>query len=461
MNEKYQLSESSPIRLERISRADLFEHTGAANLVVDTDTTILAVNARFETVTGYSRSEVEGTLSWRELVHPEDRERMEEYHRLRRVDPELVPANYEFRFITSGGQVRWGLLTGATLAEDSRTFLSVVDITELKEKESALGRAEELYREIVQNQTELMSRFSPDFTLTFVNDAYCRYFGETREQLIGSSFVHQVLPGDLAARKAYFASLTPERPEDEMEERAILPSGEVRWQHWHYRGIFDEKGNLIEIQSIGRDITDLYLTRERLDSTIEKLKNSFARAVEMAGKIIEVRDPFTAGHQRRVARIAKEIATTLGLPENEVTAIELAALAHDVGKIHVPSEILSKPGVLQPTEWSIIRQHPVYSAEILKTLETPWELAEIALQHHERYDGSGYPQRLSGEEIRVEARVISVADMIEAMSSHRPYRPGMGIERALEEVEAGRGIIFDPAAADAALYIFRKKGFEI
>ena len=461
MNEKYQLSESSPIRLERISRADLFEHSGAANLVVDTDTTILAVNARFETVTGYSRSEVEGTLSWRELVHPEDRERMEEYHRLLRVDPELVPANYEYRFITSGGQVRWGLLTGATLAEDSRTFLSVVDITELKEKESALGRAEELYREIVQNQTELMSRFSPDFTLTFVNDAYCRYFGETREQLIGSSFVHHVLPGDLAARKAYFASLTPERPEDEMEERAILPSGEVRWQHWHDRGIFDEKGNLIEIQCIRRDITDLYLTRERLDSTIEKLKNSFARAVEMAGKIIEVRDPFTAGHQRRVARIAKEIATTLGLPENEVTAIELAALAHDVGKIHVPSEILSKPGVLQPTEWSIIRQHPVYSAEILKTLETPWELAEIALQHHERYDGSGYPQRLSGEEIRVEARVISVADMIEAMSSHRPYRPGMGIERALEEVEAGRGIIFDPAAADAALYIFRKKGFEI
>jgi HD-GYP domain-containing protein (c-di-GMP phosphodiesterase class II) len=117
--------------------------------------------------------------------------------------------------------------------------------------------------------------------------------------------------------------------------------------------------------------------------------------------------------------------------------------------------------VLQPTEWSIIRQHPVYSAEILKTLETPWELAEIALQHHERYDGSGYPQRLSGEEIRVEARVISVADMIEAMSSHRPYRPGVGVERALEEVEAGRGIIFDPAAADAALYIFRKKGFEI
>jgi PAS domain S-box-containing protein len=120
MNEKYQLSESSPIRLERISRADLFEHSGAANLIVDTDTTILAVNARFETVTGYSRSEIEGTLSWRELVHPEDRERMEEYHRLRRVDPELVPANYEYRFITSGGQVRWGLLTGATLAEDYR-----------------------------------------------------------------------------------------------------------------------------------------------------------------------------------------------------------------------------------------------------------------------------------------------------------------------------------------------------
>ncbi|HPQ78305.1 MAG TPA: PAS domain S-box protein [Synergistales bacterium] len=461
MTDKDQLYDSSPIRLEGISRADLFEHSGAANLIVDTDTTILAVNVMFETVTGYSRSEVEGTLSWRDLVHPEDRERMEEYHRLRRVDPELVPANYEYRFITSVGQVRWGLLTGATLADDSRTLLSVVDITELKEKESALGRAEELYRGIVQTQTELISRFTPDFTLTFVNDAYCRYFGETREQLVGSSFVHHVLPEDLADQRAYFALLTPERPENEMEERAILSSGEVRWQRWHDRGIFDEKGNLIEIQSIGRDITDLYLTREKLDSTIEKLKNSFARAIEMAGKIIEVRDPFTAGHQRRVARIAKEMASTLGLSRNEVTAIELAALAHDVGKIHVPSEILSKPGVLQPTEWSIIRQHPVYSAEILKTLVTPWELADIALQHHERYDGSGYPQGLSGQEIRIEARVISVADVIEAMSSHRPYRPGVGIEKALEEVEAGRGTLFDPAAADSALYIFRKKGFEI
>lgn len=456
------LSSERPGIMEGISRSDLFEHSGAANMIVAFDTTLVAVNAKFEEMTGYSRKEVEGRMSWTRLVHPDDLKKMLEYHRLRRENPSLVPGNYEYRFIDSGGGIRWGLLTGATLANGSKTLISVVDVTELKEKQFDLERTEELYENIVQTQSELIVRFTPDFVFTFVNDAYCRYYDESREELLGSPLLlKHSPPGEVEKQKKYFRSLSTDRPVSEVVEMNVTASGEVRWQHWTDRAFFDRQGNLVEIQSIGRDITDLHLTSEKLESTVEKLKNSFSLAIEMAGKIIEVRDPFTAGHQRRVAKIAGAMARALGLSEDEIIATELASLAHDVGKIHVPSEILSKPGVLQSAEWAIIRQHPVYSSEILRTIETPWDLAEIALQHHERYDGSGYPEGLSGEDIRIEARVLAVADVIEAMSSHRPYRPLVGIDLALEEIEEGRGTRYDPAAADVALYIFRKKGFEI
>ncbi len=447
--------------MEGISRSDIFEHSGAANMIVAFDTTLLAVNAKFEEMTGYSRKEAEGRMSWTKLVHPDDLGMMQEYHRLRRENPSLVPGKYEYRFIASDGGIRWGLLTGATLANGSRTLISVVDITELKKKQFALEMAEELYENIVENQTELIMRFTPDLVRTFVNDAYCRHYGKARESLLGRSFIDHAIAEDVEKQKKYFRNITPGSPIRETKERMVLPSGEIRWQHWLDRGIFDREGNLVEIQSIGRDITELQEARNTIDASIERLKNSFSLAIEMAGKIIEVRDPFTAGHQRRVAKIAGAMARALGLSVDEITATELASLAHDVGKIHVPSEILSKPGILQSAEWAIIRQHPVYSAEILRTLETPWDLAEIALQHHERHDGSGYPEGLSGEDIRIEARVLSVADVIEAMSSHRPYRPVVGIDLALEEIETGRGTRYDPASADVALYIFRKKGFEI
>lgn len=451
--------DSSP--LEGIPGRTIFEHSGALNMLVASDTILLAVNGRFEEITGYAREEVEGKMSWTKIVHPDDLEMMLNNHRLRREKPELVPQNYEFRYITSSGKIRWGMLTGATLANGSNSLISVVDFTPLKEKESELFRAENLYKDIVQTQSELIERFTPDLVLTFVNDAYCRYFEESKEQLLGKPFTHHTLPKDLENQKKYFNMLTPQHPRSQVEEEAILPSGEIRWQYWEDLGIFDGTGKLVEIQSIGRDITDLFKTREKLDETIDKLRHSFGLSIEMAGKIIEIRDPFTAGHQRSVARVASAIANLMGLNSDEITAIELASLAHDVGKIHVPGEILSKPGVLQPVEWAIIRQHPMDSSEILKTLETPWDLASIALQHHERYDGSGYPHGLSGDEIRIEARVLAVADVIEAMSSHRPYRSGFGIDIALEEIEAGRGKKYDPDVADAALIIFREEGFEI
>ncbi len=176
---------------------------------------------------------------------------------------------------------------------------------------------------------------------------------------------------------------------------------------------------------------------------------------------MESRDPYTAGHQRRVAELAKAIASEMGLPAHTVEGIHFGALIHDIGKIQVPSELLSKPTKLSKLEFELIKTHPQAGYEIIKGVEFPWPIALMALQHHERLDGSGYPQGLKGEAIALEARIIAVADVVEAMSSHRPYRPGLGIEAALKEIEDKRGKWFDARAVDCCVRLFRTKGYSL
>jgi len=171
--------------------------------------------------------------------------------------------------------------------------------------------------------------------------------------------------------------------------------------------------------------------------------------------IVEIRDPYTAGHQRRVAELAQALAERLELGERRSEGVYMAALIHDIGKIHVPSEILSKPGRLSDLEYALIKTHPAVGAEALQMVPFPWPLQEMIRQHHERSDGSGYPRGLSGDEILMEARILCVADVVEAMQSHRPYRPALGQDVALEEVRRGSGKTFDGAVVEACLGLFQ------
>jgi PAS domain S-box-containing protein/putative nucleotidyltransferase with HDIG domain len=196
-----------------------------------------------------------------------------------------------------------------------------------------------------------------------------------------------------------------------------------------------------------------------LNRTVATLKKSWEQTVRVLAAITEVRDPYTSGHQRRVARLAAAIAGELGMDKKKVRQVELAAMIHDIGKIEIPSEILSKPGRLSDIEYRLIQTHPAAGHRILQTIEVPWALAEIIHQHHERMDGSGYPRGLPGSEILMEARIIAVADTVEAMSSHRPYRAGKGIDAALGEVTSQRGRGFDRDVVDACLRLFREKEF--
>lgn len=210
---------------------------------------------------------------------------------------------------------------------------------------------------------------------------------------------------------------------------------------------------------IFRDITRRKLAEVELKKSWERLQKALAGTVQAIALTIELRDPYTAGHQRRVGRLSGAIAKEMGLPQDQVEGIRMAGDIHDIGKIYVPAEILSKPGQITEIEHSIINNHAQVGYDILKSIEFPWPVAQIVFQHHEKMDGSGYPSRLAGDEILLEARIISVADVVEAMSSHRPYRPSCGIDKALEEIIKNRGRFYDPAAVDICVRLFREKRF--
>lgn len=207
-------------------------------------------------------------------------------------------------------------------------------------------------------------------------------------------------------------------------------------------------------------IVGLRISKLQEQST-ERLLHSLEGTITAMAATVEMRDPYTAGHQRRVAALARDIARQMELPDEDIHGIYLAAVIHDLGKIGIPAEILAKPGKLNKLEYEIIQAHPQKGYDILKPIDFPWPIAQMVYQHHEHLDGSGYPNGLKEKEILLGARIIAVADTVEAMSSHRPYRPGFGIGAALDEIERTRGMWYDSAVVDACLKLFREHGYKL
>jgi PAS domain S-box-containing protein/putative nucleotidyltransferase with HDIG domain len=210
-----------------------------------------------------------------------------------------------------------------------------------------------------------------------------------------------------------------------------------------------------------RDITERKKAEEKLQQTLESLRKAVGTTVQVLVSAVESRDSYTAGHQSRSADMACAIATEMGLAQEKIEGIRMAGIIHDIGKLSIPAEILSKPTKLTEIEFALIKEHARSGYEMLKDVESPWPLAEIVYQHHERMNGSGYPRNLKGDEIIMESQILAVADVVEAMASHRPYRPTLGIKAALEEIEKNRGILYDNAVADACLKLFREKGYQL
>ena len=287
-------------------------------------------------------------------------------------------------------------------------------------------------------------------------------FGCLKEQILGHSLLE-------------FSP--PQQPNGKDSKEEILEKGELalsgkpqffEWKHRRHDGsLFDAEvsfnrigvGDDVFLQGIVRDITDRKLAERKLEGTLEDLRKAMGATIQAITHVVETRDPYTAGHQRRVADLARTIATEMNLPHNKVEGIRMAGVIHDIGKISVPAEILSKPGKLTYKEFELIKDHPQTGYDILRDVEFPWPIATIILQHHEKMDGSGYPQGLKGDEICLEARIIAVADVVEAIASHRPYRPANGIDAALVEIEKNKGIFYDAEVVGACLRIVKEKRF--
>jgi HD-GYP domain-containing protein (c-di-GMP phosphodiesterase class II) len=208
-----------------------------------------------------------------------------------------------------------------------------------------------------------------------------------------------------------------------------------------------------------RDINERVKSEERLDESFKQLRKAMGGVIQAMAQTVETRDPYTAGHQRRVADLARSIGEKMQLPSDKIEGIRMAGVIHDLGKISIPAEILSKPGRISPIEFSLIKGHPQTGFDILKTIDFPWPVADIVHQHHERIDGSGYPEGMTLADMLIESRIIAVADVVEAMASHRPYRASLGIDIALDEIAKNRGVIYDSDAVDACIALFRESGY--
>jgi len=576
---------------------------------------------------GYSAQEfMEGRIQFTATIYSSDLERVvEEVSRYSKIEGLHSFSHEPYRILTKNNELKW--VDDLTyIRRDDKGFIThyegiVFDISKRKAIEEELQISENKYRSVVEHAPLLINNFLPDGTITFVNKAYCDFFGTKYEDVIGSSIQFSISQQD---REKVFAALkacTKESPVVVIENRVNV-HGEMRWMRWTDCAFFDNNGKVINYQSYGQDIHERkhveqllqalnraaiamgsVLTKDEIFNVIaEELRNldtscmffpidktgkklltkylfydsKFLKKAEKLIRIqhedfsfpinavkvykeaiqqerviyvddteqlyyqilprstsgfskliieslhasksivaplivegvviglfsvqsdylraedvpiftvfsdqltgawkkvellqdlkktidgtiltiaatVEMRDPYTAGHQTRVAELATAIAVEMHLSAEQIESIHMAGIIHDLGKINVPAEILSKPGKISDLEFEIIKTHPKVGYDLLKRIEFPWPIAQIVYQHHEKMDGSGYPQGLKGEEIMIEARILCVADIVEAMSSHRPYRPSLGIDKALAQIKNDRGKLLDPHVVDACLKLF-------
>jgi len=373
------------------------------------------------------------------------------------------PRVREVRHAKSEGQPGWFSLRGLAVQETGGPpvcRLVISDITQRKLNEERIRESSCRLQAILDNSPILISEFDVEGRYQMVNRSICSTYGKPADEILGRSIEDLLSPetSDTLMRRIRHVQDSREcfTAEDNLEIY-----GSQRCFVTTLFPLFNVDRTVRSIGFLAHDITERKRAETGLKATLERLRGVTGSVIQVLVSAVEARDPYTAGHQKRTGDLARAIADEMRFPPEQVEGIRIAGVIHDLGKVSVSAELLSLPRKLSVTETAIIREHPRLGFEILKNVDFDWPVAEIVYQHHERLDGSGYPRGLKGEEILPEARILAVADVVEAMASHRPYRMALGIDAALEEIEQNRGTLYDAKAVDACLRLFREKGYQL
>jgi len=438
-------------------------------LVLDAEQHVISANREFYRTFHVTEKETEGQL----LYDLSNREW--DIPALRKLLEEILPQNtsfddYEVEHNFPHIGRRTMLLNARRIYREANKtqfiLLAIGDITKRKQAEEKVRQGEKRVRLLLDSTAEGIYGLDMEGNCTFANASCCRLLGyDDHSELLGENMhglIHHTRPdgSHYPARECRiikaFRQGARMRVDDEVLWRKDGTSFSVSYSAFP---VF-EAGKVFGAVVTFLDISERVKAQKALEKSHEQLKASLIGTVIAVSRAVGARDPYTAGHQQRVSQLSRAIAQGMGLDSERIDGLRLGASIHDIGKIYLPAEILSKPVKLTDLEYELIKSHAQVGYDILKDIEFPWPVAEIAWQHHERLDGSGYPQGLRGDEICLEARIVAVADVVEAISSHRPYRPALGIDAALEEITKYQGVLYDAVVVDTCLKLFREKSFD-
>ncbi len=435
---------------------NIFDNAGDAIFIHDLEGNFLAVNKTACEWLGYSQDEIL-------KLRPEDIDVEHSCEKcLKKIEEVKKKGHifFETGHCTKDGRVIPVELSVRIITYDNETAVLAIarDISLRKQAEEALKESEKKFR-ILAEESPNMIFINQAGRIVYANKSCEKVTGYTREEFYADDFdFYRLFDPESGERWRRNFEKYMNNEEVEPIEYTLVTKNENKIETLITTRLI-KYGGEPSILGIVTDITQQKRVEQDLKQSYKELKKTTSSFVFTMAKIVEVRDPYTAGHQQRVAKLAVAIAQKLGLSEQEIDTIEMAALIHDIGKLYVPAELLNRPGKLTETEMGLIRTHPSAGFDIAKTIEFPGPIAQIILQHHERMDGTGYPGGLQDDEILLAARILAVADVVEAMMSHRPYRPAHSLDETIDEIATRRAVYYDAQVVDACIELFKKKLF--
>lgn len=463
VNERREVAEQRVVVSELRFR-DVFEESPIPMQIQSLSSGILrAINRAHQQWLGYALQDIATEEEWSKQVYPDPEVRRQlQAHWTQAIGTTRGSGegvhSPELSLRCKDGSERIARGTMTVVGDDA--IIAWTDLTEIRRNEQALRESEQHFRGMIE-QTITGIYVRRDGKFIYVNPRYSEIVGWSSAELIGQNVLNYTLPDPDNIRRIQEAWARLEAGERSVSYTVPLlcKNGKIIELGLHASPI-DWDGKLATIV-MAEDITERKRAEEQIASYVKQLEASMRGTLQAVSNMIDLRDPYTAGHERRVGLIAGVIGREMGWSEERCRALEMVGLVHDIGKIAVPVEILSKPGRLNPMEMNLVKAHAQAGYEILKDVPFSFPVAEVIRQHHERLDGSGYPRGLKGADILPEARVLAVADVLESMSAHRPYRPALGVDAALVELERGRGTLYEPEVLDAVFRLLRDKGYTL